>query len=131
MSSSSFQKLRPRVAHGRGYTAVAFSQNGSRILTVGDDALLRIVTTESVRNGEEEDEDPVLVDQHNGAITCMDVQGGHVVTGSEDQSVYLHGLVARNLKKLLIRCTLTIRDVRLRPGRHGPTMAEWAAVASE
>ncbi|TPX59126.1 hypothetical protein SpCBS45565_g07825 [Spizellomyces sp. 'palustris'] len=102
-----------------------------RILSVGDDAILRIVSTTAVRDGDEEDEDAIKVEQHKGAITCIHVDSERIVTGSEDHSVCLYSLPTGQYQRLLLRCTLTVRDVVLRPGRHGTNSAQWAAIASD
>ncbi|KAI8817137.1 uncharacterized protein EV422DRAFT_542541 [Fimicolochytrium jonesii] len=132
---SQLQRLRPHVAHGRGFTDVAFSADGSKILTIGDDANLRIVPTTSVRDGDDGDDDDAAIEitEHSGALTCLDVLGNLGATGSEDQSVHLYDLqndTARHLK-LLFRTTLTVRDVALRPGQHGPRKSRQIAIASD
>ncbi|TPX55810.1 hypothetical protein PhCBS80983_g05011 [Powellomyces hirtus] len=129
---SALLKLRPRVVHAQGFTGVAFSQDGDQILTAGDDATLRIVKTESVRDEEDDGLDQAITsDRHKAAITCMSVLGSNVVTGSEDHTVCLHDVTSGEFKRLVVRCTLTVRAVALRPGRHGTRKATWVAVASD
>ncbi|KAI9017336.1 WD40-repeat-containing domain protein [Gaertneriomyces semiglobifer] len=128
---STLSKLRPRVAHSQGYTDVSFALDGTRIVTVGDDARLRIVATSAILDGDEDDEDPIIRDYHKAAITCVDVRDEAIVTGSEDQSVYWSQLPDGEPRKLLLRCTLTVRHVALRPGRHGAKKSRWVAVASD
>ncbi|KAJ3170134.1 hypothetical protein HDU88_008759 [Geranomyces variabilis] len=129
---SALAKLQPRVVHARGFTDVAFSPDGSRLLTTGDDATLRIASTESVRDEDDDGlDDAVFAAHHKGAITCLSVKGSYVATGSEDQVVNLYDVATGKLKTMLLRCTLTVRAVALRPGRHGPHKSQWAAIASD
>ncbi|KAI9873993.1 MAG: hypothetical protein M1830_010315, partial [Pleopsidium flavum] len=47
------------------------------------------------------------------------------ITGSEDGTVCMYSLETNSLDKILVRCTLPVRDVALSPD------GAWAAVASE
>ncbi|KAJ3291183.1 hypothetical protein HK104_006291 [Borealophlyctis nickersoniae] len=125
---SAFSRIVPRVPHAQGATQIVFSQDGSQIVTAGDDYFLRVVSTSAVRDGDEEDEDARTIDHHRSTVTCLDVYENMLVSGSDDQSACLFSLPTCRLDRSLIRCTLTIRHVAIRPGQHKP---RWVAVASD
>lgn len=61
----------------------------------------------------------------NKILTLNREQNDFFVAGSEDGTVCVYSLRTNLLDKLLVRCTLPVRDVALSPD------GDWAAVASE
>ncbi|RKO83847.1 WD40-repeat-containing domain protein, partial [Blyttiomyces helicus] len=130
--STSLHRAAPRVAHSQGHTELAFSPDGRRIITTGNDWHLRLIPTTEVSDGDETDENPTLVEIHRGAVTCLDVTSTGIVTGSEDQSTCLF-TPDGTLVRTVFRASLTIRDVALRPGAGAKVAGRrrWVAVASD
>ncbi|KAI9101254.1 hypothetical protein DFS34DRAFT_463766 [Phlyctochytrium arcticum] len=133
MSGSDFlQKLQPRIAHSPGYTEPLFSSNGSLLFTVGHDHQLRYCRVDEWLQGDEDDEDNIhIVDPHTGPITCIATLDDLVVTGSEDKSVCSYRPGKSDTKKVLLRSTLPIRHVAIRPGSYDPSRIQWIAIASD
>ncbi|KAK5172512.1 DNA polymerase alpha accessory factor Mcl1 [Saxophila tyrrhenica] len=111
-------RLRGRPAHAPGPTYCSYSNNGSKLVTVGSNSLLRVFPHNS------DDEPPVIdvwTDNHFAVAAANDF----FLVGSEDGSVTKYSLLTNSLEEILIRCTLPIRDIALSPD------SQWAAVASD
>ncbi|KAI9853184.1 MAG: hypothetical protein M1838_000040 [Thelocarpon superellum] len=118
MTTVTQQRLRGRPAHTPGLTYLAYTPNGRRLITAGSNNAIRIYTTGS-------DGEPVNVDDSQESNTAIVATNAFFITGSEDGTVCLYSLETNSLDKVLIRCTLPVRDVALSPD------GLWAAVASD
>ncbi|KAI9831243.1 MAG: hypothetical protein M1819_005171 [Sarea resinae] len=101
-----------------GPTFLSYTPNGRRLITAGSNDSIRIYTTGSV--GE-----PANIDDCQESNTAVVASNDFFITGSEDGTVCMYSLQTKSLDKILVRCTLPVRDVVLSPD------GQWAAVASD
>ena len=101
-----------------GPTYTAYTKNGRKLITAGNDSVIRIFTTGS-------DAEPVNIDVPQEAHTALATADDFFVAGAEDGSVCKYSLTTNSLDEILLRSTLPIRDVALSPD------GLWVAVASE
>ena len=101
-----------------GPTYTAYTKNGRKLITAGNDSVIRIFTTGS-------DAEPVNIDVPQEAHTALAAADDFFVAGAEDGSVCKYSLTTNSLDEILLRSTLPIRDVALSPD------GLWVAVASE
>ncbi|KAI9816363.1 MAG: hypothetical protein M1832_005120 [Thelocarpon impressellum] len=112
------QRLRGRPAHTPGPTYLTYTPDGTRLITAGSNNAIRIYSTGS-------DGEPVNVDDCQESNTAVVATNDFFITGSEDGTVCVYSLETCALDKVLVRCTLPVRDVALSPD------GQWAAVASD
>ncbi|KAH0537162.1 hypothetical protein FGG08_006032 [Glutinoglossum americanum] len=112
------QRQRGRPAHAPGQTYLTYTPDGKRLITAGSNNAIRIYTTGS-------DGEPVNVDDCQELNTAVVATNEFFVTGSEDGAVCVYSLKTNLFDKMLVRCTLPVRDVALSPD------GNWAAVASD
>ncbi|KAI9846187.1 MAG: hypothetical protein M1837_004301 [Sclerophora amabilis] len=112
------RRLRARPAHTPGPTYLAYTPDGTRLVTVGSNNAIRVYTTGY-------DGEPVNVDDCQEGNTAVAASNDFFVTGSEDGMVCLYSLETHSFDKTLVRSSLPIRDVALSPD------GNWAAVASD
>ncbi|KAI9671224.1 MAG: hypothetical protein M1817_003731 [Caeruleum heppii] len=111
-------RVRGRPAHTPGPTYLTYTPNGQRLITAGSNNAIRIYTHGS--SGE-----PHNVDDCQEANTGIVASNDFFITASEDGMVCLYSLQTRTLERILVRCTLPVRDIALSPD------GEWVAVASD
>ncbi|RCI14344.1 hypothetical protein L249_6064 [Ophiocordyceps polyrhachis-furcata BCC 54312] len=108
---------RPRPAHTRGTTRCAYSNDGTRLVTVGSNNTIRLYKTGS-------DGEPVNIDDCQEQNAAVATSSDFFVVGSEDGTVSLYSLDGAAFERFLLRALSPIRDVAL--SRDG----QWCAVAS-
>ncbi|PFH60467.1 hypothetical protein XA68_10901 [Ophiocordyceps unilateralis] len=108
---------RPRPAHTRGTTRCAYSNDGSRLVTVGSNNTIRLYKTGS-------DGEPVNIDDCQEQNVAVAASSDFFVVGSEDGIVSLYSLDDAAFERFLLRAASPIRDVAL------SSDGEWCAVAS-
>ncbi|KAI9765625.1 MAG: hypothetical protein M1835_007356 [Candelina submexicana] len=118
MTTITQQQVRGRPAHTPGPTSLAYTPNGRKLVTAGSNNAIRVYTTGS-------DGEPNNVDDCQDCNTAVAASDDFFVTGSEDGTVCMYSLQTYTLDKILVRCTLPVRDVALSPD------GKWAAVASD
>ncbi|PNS20001.1 Minichromosome loss protein 1 [Sphaceloma murrayae] len=111
-------KIRARPAHAPGPTFTAYTNNGQKLITVGNNSVIRVFTTGS-------DAEPVNIDVPQEVHTAVAAADDFFITGSEDGHVCKYSLASNSLDEILLRATLPIRDVAISPD------GLWAAVASD
>lgn len=111
-------RLRARPAHAPGATFTTYTPNGKKLLTVGNNSVIRVFTTGS-------DAEPVNIDVPQEAHTAVAATNDFFITGAEDGTVCKYSLSDFTLDEILLRCTLPVRDLALSPD------GLWVAVASE
>ncbi|KAI9699386.1 MAG: hypothetical protein M1836_002997 [Candelina mexicana] len=118
MTTITQQRVRGRPAHTPGPTSLAYTPNGRKLVTAGSNNAIRVYATGS-------DGEPNNVDDCQDCNTAVAAANDFFVTGSEDGTVCMYSLQTYTLDKILVRCTLPVRDVVLSPD------GKWAAVASD
>ncbi|KAI4116768.1 MAG: hypothetical protein LQ345_002860 [Seirophora villosa] len=118
MAAISHQRVRGRPAHPNGPTFLAYTPDGTKLITAGSNNVIRVYTTGS-------DGEPTNIDDCQDNNTALAASNDFFVAGAEDGSVYVYSLVTYLYERILTRCTLPIRDVALSPD------GDWAAVASD
>ncbi|KAL9123950.1 MAG: hypothetical protein Q9217_006674 [Psora testacea] len=111
-------RVRARPAHPSGPTFLAYTPNGRQLVTAGSNNVVRVYTTGS-------DGEPTNLDDCQENNTALAATNDFFLTGSEDGTVCMYSLEHYTYEKMLIRCTLPIRDIALSPD------GQWAAVASD
>ncbi|KAF4556876.1 Mcl1-like protein [Elsinoe fawcettii] len=111
-------RIRARPAHAPGPTYAAYNKNGRKLITVGNNSVIRVFTTGS-------DAEPVNIDVPQEAHTALAAADDFFITGSEDGHVCKYSLETHSLDEILLRTTLPVRDVAISPD------GLWAAVASD
>ncbi|KAK3068763.1 DNA polymerase alpha accessory factor Mcl1 [Teratosphaeriaceae sp. CCFEE 6253] len=111
-------RLRGRPAHAPGPTYLAYTPNGKKLITVGQNGALRVFQHGS-------DDEPAIIDVVTDAHTAVAATNDFIVVGAEDGSVTKYSLLTNSMDEILVRCSLPVRDVSL--SRDG----EWVAVASD
>lgn len=111
-------RLQPRAAHTQGTTRCAYTTDGTRLVTVGSNNLIRMYKTGS-------DGEPTNIDdcqENNVAVAAgQDI----FVVGAEDGTVSLYSVGTGSFDKFLTRTTLPLRDVALSSDH------KWCAVAGD
>ncbi|KAL8959447.1 MAG: hypothetical protein Q9193_003694 [Seirophora villosa] len=118
MAAISHQRVRGRPAHPNGPTFLAYTPDGTKLITAGSNNVIRVYTTGS-------DGEPTNIDDCQDNNTALAASNDFFIAGAEDGSVYLYSLETYLYERMLTRCTLPIRDVALSPD------GDWAAVASD
>ncbi|KAG7010133.1 mitochondrial escape protein 2 [Physcia stellaris] len=118
MATTTQQRVRGRPAHPPGVTALAYTPNGKKLITVGANDVIRVYTTGSTSEPRNIDMCP----ENNLAVAATN---DFFIVGSEDGSVSMYALSTCSFDKLLTRCSVPIRDLALSPD------GQWAAVASD
>ncbi|KAI9813992.1 MAG: hypothetical protein M1827_003456 [Pycnora praestabilis] len=118
MTTVTQTRLRGRPAHTPGPTFLSYTPDGSRLVTAGSNNAIRVYTTGS-------DGEPTNIDDCQGSNTAVVASDNFFIAGSEDGTVCLYSFETNSLDKILVRCTLPIRDLALSPD------GIWAAVASD
>ncbi|KAF2156030.1 WD40 repeat-like protein [Myriangium duriaei CBS 260.36] len=111
-------RIRARPAHAPGPTFTAYTKNGRKLITVGNDSVIRIFTTGS-------DAEPTNIDVPQESHTAIAASDDFFITGAEDGSVCKYSLATNSLDEILLRSTLPIRDIAISPD------GLWVAVASD
>ncbi|KAI4174667.1 MAG: hypothetical protein LQ348_006340 [Seirophora lacunosa] len=118
MAAISHQRVRGRPAHPNGPTFLAYTPDGTKLITAGSNNVIRVYTTGS-------DGEPTNIDDCQDSNTALAASNDFFIAGAEDGSVYVYSLETYLYERILTRCTLPIRDVALSPD------GDWAAVASD
>ena len=99
-------RLQPRAAHTQGTTRCAYTKDGTRLVTVGSNNLIRMYKTGS-------DGEPTNIDdcqENNVAVAAgQDI----FVVGAEDGTASLYSVATGAFDKFLTRTTLPLRDVAM------------------
>jgi chromosome transmission fidelity protein 4 len=106
-----------KFAHTSGITKCEYTADGTHLLSVGANLLLRKYTVGS-------DNEPRTVDRHADAITCLSVSDRYVVTAAEDRTVTFSELDLDSCRDIY-RASVPIRDTVLSPDE------QWVAIATE
>ncbi|KAI9749988.1 MAG: hypothetical protein M4579_006650 [Chaenotheca gracillima] len=112
------RRVRARPAHTPGPTYLAYTPDGTRLISVGPNPVVRVYKTG-------DDGEPVTVDDCQENNLGIAASNEFFVTGSEDGMVGLYSLATHQFEKMLVRSSLPIRDVALSPD------GLWVAVASD
>ncbi|KAF7548193.1 hypothetical protein G7046_g8759 [Stylonectria norvegica] len=118
MDSTIAPRPRPRPAHTQGTTRCAYTADGSRLVTVGSNNLIRLYKTGS-------DGEPTNIDDCQEQNVAVAAGSEFFIVGSEDGTVSLYSLETANFERFLLRTSLPIRDVALTRDW------KWCAVASD
>ncbi|KAI9716896.1 MAG: hypothetical protein M1812_005045 [Candelaria pacifica] len=118
MATTTQQRIRGRPAHTPGPTSLIYTPNGRKLISAGSNNAIRVYTTGS-------DGEPNNVDDCQDSNTAVVATDEFFITGSEDGTVCMYSLQTYSLDKILVRCTLPVRDIALSPD------GKWAAVASD
>jgi chromosome transmission fidelity protein 4 len=111
-------RIIPSYPHAQGWTKLAYSHDGTSLVTAGADQLVRKFAVN------EESKEPATFEQHSEPITAVAASRNAFASAAEDCTVNLFSMRDDSVK-LLTRCTLPVRDVAFSPD------GEWLAVASE
>lgn len=117
---SNFISSRPRArpAHTRGQTHIAYTPDGTRLVTVGSNNTIRVFKTGF-------DGEPTNIDDCQEQNFAVDASDKFFVSGCEDGTVSLYSLENNLFDRFLFRASLPIRDVAISPD------GKWCAVASD
>ncbi|KAL1924958.1 uncharacterized protein VTP21DRAFT_4612 [Calcarisporiella thermophila] len=107
--TSHLHKVHPRFAHTEGHTAVAYSSDGSHIITVGNDSLIRLFQTK------DEEAEAFTIEQHNDSVHHVAVYGRDFITCDEDGSVAHFKFPSKSFEGLIYRAVLPVRSVAFSP----------------
>ncbi|KAL8751084.1 MAG: hypothetical protein Q9184_006184 [Pyrenodesmia sp. 2 TL-2023] len=118
MAAVTQQRVRGRPAHPNGPTFLAYTPDGSKLITAGTNNVIRVYTTGS-------DGEPTNIDDCQDNNTALAATDDFFIVGAEDGSVCLYSLETYLYERTLTRCTLPIRDIAISPD------GKWAAVASD
>ncbi|KAF9990738.1 hypothetical protein BGZ75_000124 [Mortierella antarctica] len=102
-------KVTSRWAHADEITGVAYTPDGSYIVTSAEDFSLQLFPQES---GVEENAVKVETQE---PVTCLVVTDNHIFTGSSDTIVRQYDLRNREFMGVIIRCDLKIRCLAISP----------------
>ncbi|WBW70912.1 DNA polymerase alpha accessory factor Mcl1 [Schizosaccharomyces osmophilus] len=111
-------RLVPRYAHTDGLTRLAYTLDGTFLLTVGSNLVIRKFQVGS-------DEEPESIDNHQDPITGIAVSKTHFCTCSEDATICVYPIDNSSEHNLLARTTLPVRDIAY------STDGNWVAIASD
>ncbi|KAI2085436.1 DNA polymerase alpha accessory factor Mcl1 [Ophidiomyces ophidiicola] len=109
---------RGRPAHTPGVTVLSYTPNGRKVITGGSNSAIRIYTTA-------EDGEPKTVDEGVDGHLAIAALNDSFVMGAEDGTVWQYGLPDGKMDKMLVRCSLPVRNLAI--SKDG----EWVAVASD
>ncbi|KAF7535395.1 hypothetical protein G7Z17_g13212 [Cylindrodendrum hubeiense] len=118
MDSTLANRPRGRAAYTQGTTRCAYTPDGSRLVTVGCNNVIRVYSTGS-------DGEPTNIDDCQEQNVAVAAAGNFFVVGSEDTTVSRYSLDTASFENFLLRTTLPIRDVALTADN------KWCAVASD
>ncbi|EPY52148.1 DNA polymerase alpha accessory factor Mcl1 [Schizosaccharomyces cryophilus OY26] len=111
-------RLVPRYAHTDGLTRLAYTVDGTFLLTVGSNLVIRKFQVGS-------DEEPESIDNHQDPITGIAVSKTHFCTCSEDATICIYPINNSSEHTLLARTTLPVRDIAY------SIDGDWIAIASD
>jgi chromosome transmission fidelity protein 4 len=111
-------RIIPSYPHAQGWTKLAYSHDGTSLITAGADQLIRKFAVA------EESKEPDTYEQHTEPVVAIAASRNAFASASEDCTVNLFNMRDDNVR-LLTRCTLPVRDVAFSPD------GEWLGVASE
>ncbi|TVY84134.1 Minichromosome loss protein [Lachnellula suecica] len=117
MATTTQIRLRARPAHTSGPTYLSYTPDGTKLVTVGSNNTTRVYKTNF-------DGEPTNIDcqeENLGVASTNDF----FVSGAEDGTVSLYMFDTMAFDKLLIRCSLPVRDVAISPN------GKWCAVGSD
>ncbi|KAJ2777545.1 DNA polymerase alpha accessory factor Mcl1 [Coemansia interrupta] len=100
----------PRYAHSDGYTALAFSADGTLIITGGSDTLIRVFRSSQ----NERDKEALTLEHHGDAVVAVAASRSKIVTGDEEGVVLsfdAHNGV--HASGTVLRSALPARDVSI------------------
>ncbi|KAI1941336.1 DNA polymerase alpha accessory factor Mcl1 [Ophidiomyces ophidiicola] len=109
---------RGRPAHTPGVTVLSYTPNGRKVITGGSNSAIRIYTTA-------EDGEPKTVDEGVDGHLAIAALNDSFVMGAEDGTVWQYSLPDGKMDKMLVRCSLPVRNLAI--SKDG----EWVAVASD
>ncbi|PWW74830.1 WD40 repeat-like protein [Tuber magnatum] len=118
MATTTQQRIVPRYAHTAGRTSLAYSWDGKYLITVGSNEVIRKFTVAS-------EDEPVTIDDALGRNVAVVASDESFIACSESGTISLFSMATDTLKQLLVRCTLSSRDIALSPD------GDWVAVASD
>ncbi|KAH8593360.1 chromosome segregation protein-like protein [Bisporella sp. PMI_857] len=118
MATTTQVRQRGRPAHTAGRTRLAYTPDGTKLVTVGSNNFARVFRTNS-------DGEPTNIDDISEDNLAVAATNTFFVTGSEDGTVSKFSFDTMSFEKFLIRSTLPIRDLALSPN------GRWCAVASD
>ncbi|KAI8374673.1 WD40-repeat-containing domain protein [Radiomyces spectabilis] len=101
------QDLPQRFAHTEGFTTVAYTFDGSELITAGNDSLVRIFKTSHA----ERNSDALVLDKHSEAVLCIAVNKDSFVTAGADGIVALFHSNSKEFQKYLVRSTSPVRSI--------------------
>ncbi|KAH6640842.1 WD40-repeat-containing domain protein [Chaetomium tenue] len=122
---TSFISSRPRArpAHTQGTTRCAYTPDGTKLVTVGSNNLIRVYKTGS-------DGEPDNIDDCQEQNLAVSASNSFFIAGAEDGTVSYYILAATPnatsmFDKFLLRTSMPVRDVAISPDN------KWCAVASD
>ncbi|KAG9241449.1 WD40-repeat-containing domain protein [Calycina marina] len=118
MATTTQLRIQARPAHTIGTTRLAYTPDGTRLVTVGPNDFARVFRTES-------DGEPTTVDGLPEDNLAVNATNEYFVLGSEDGTVSKYPFDTMSFDKFLVRSTLPIRDLAISPD------GGWCAVASD
>lgn len=118
MDSTSRPRPQPRPAHTQGTTRCAYTSDGTRLVTVGSNNLIRMYKTGS-------DGEPDNIDDCQEQNVALAAGSDMFVVGAEDGTVSLYSVASAAFERFLARTTLPLRDVALTRDHR------WCAVAGD
>ncbi|KAK9235116.1 WD40-repeat-containing domain protein [Lipomyces kononenkoae] len=108
----------PKYAHTPGLTRLAYSVDGTALLTVGSNRLIRKFTVDS-------EDEPYSIEHHENDILGVATSRTHFATCSEDGTASLFSMTTNEMESMLVRQSLPIRDITFSPD------GQWVAVAGD
>ncbi|KAE8146135.1 chromosome segregation protein [Aspergillus avenaceus] len=109
---------RGRPAHTPGTTVLAYTPNGSHVITGGSNSAIRIYTVG-------QDGEPKTVDEGVDGHLAIGATNDSFIMGAEDGTVWQYEIVSGRMEKLLVRCALPVRDIAVSAD------GDWVAIASD
>ncbi|KAI7867823.1 WD40-repeat-containing domain protein [Spinellus fusiger] len=99
--------LIPRQAHVSGHTSLAYKTDGSELVSVGADTVIRVFKTSL----EERNADPKSIDYPSGVLEAVAVHKNHFATSGEDGKVAMFNAFTNKFEKFLVRSTVPVRSL--------------------
>ncbi|KAK9352232.1 WD40-repeat-containing domain protein [Lipomyces doorenjongii] len=112
------QVVVPKYPHTPGLTRLAYSVDGTVLLTVGSNRLIRKFTVDS-------EDEPYSIEHHENDILGVATSRTHFATCSEDGTASLFSMRTNEMESMLVRQSLPIRDITFSPD------GQWVAVAGD